>query len=551
MQYVPPYGVSDPNASYVNGNPTIGVQGSIPPAAVFEDPQREIVAVITKSGVTPSEADLVQLTKAIRSQFLNYAEDTGSLNHLSVSYDPPIGQYTKGLVLHVLLKYTNTGGCDINAGAGVVPVRKMNGAEVQANDLSAGGLCQLMFDGTVFQLTNFLGLGGGTGVNDVFMVKIPYCVDTSTTPGVITAPFSPPITTMVAGDMIAVKVANTAPGPTHMNINALPAINLAPNGGGIMLQGDVHIGDVVIFFYDGTNLYFAPNPFIDAPVTYTVGTGQQFPDPPTAIDAVRRKTIGANGHLTFQLAHQVFQPFTINHPSADRITIQGTMLGPNPQKADFHKTGTDPNEPTYNLTMLRSKFGTEIDLNPAATYASPSIGFVNGGPGMPTLKDILIVGNRPPTPDYRYSQAGVFNNAGFQMALNNVSVWGASVGFVNNGSMYTTWCFAVHNMSSGIVGGLEATSLDNTGAYGNLLDGFFMGKCSGQYNETVANGRFGISDGGGTVNLWWHNAYANGSIDLYAVALGYMAMVFPYTIQSTSPPFNVIGNSGALITLTT
>jgi len=62
---------------------------------------------------------------------------------------------------------------------------------------------------------------------------------------------------MAAGMIVAVKVNNTAPGPTTMTINALAPINCAPNGGGPMLQGDLHKANVVLFFYDGINLYFA------------------------------------------------------------------------------------------------------------------------------------------------------------------------------------------------------------------------------------------------------------------------------------------------------
>jgi hypothetical protein len=77
MKYVQPYGISDPNAPYINGNPTTGTMGSIPPAASIEHDMREIVAVIQYAAdhglidfnnavcQNPSEADLQQLLKAI------------------------------------------------------------------------------------------------------------------------------------------------------------------------------------------------------------------------------------------------------------------------------------------------------------------------------------------------------------------------------------------------------------------------------------------------------------------------------------------------------
>lgn len=76
MKYQPPFdpalldpvdGVhnTDPNAPYVNGDPRIGQEGSIPPAAAFEHPMREIAHVIEQAGLTPDHDDLEQLRAAV------------------------------------------------------------------------------------------------------------------------------------------------------------------------------------------------------------------------------------------------------------------------------------------------------------------------------------------------------------------------------------------------------------------------------------------------------------------------------------------------------
>lgn len=65
MKYVPPIGASD-DASYIDGNPSIGVEGSPVPAAAIEHPQREIMAVIEAAGLTPTAANLSQLLQAIQ-----------------------------------------------------------------------------------------------------------------------------------------------------------------------------------------------------------------------------------------------------------------------------------------------------------------------------------------------------------------------------------------------------------------------------------------------------------------------------------------------------
>jgi hypothetical protein len=65
MQYTQPFGIIDPNASYINANPAAGIQGSIPPAAALEAAQREIIHCITQAGLSPDPANLTQLWQAI------------------------------------------------------------------------------------------------------------------------------------------------------------------------------------------------------------------------------------------------------------------------------------------------------------------------------------------------------------------------------------------------------------------------------------------------------------------------------------------------------
>lgn len=64
MKYNPPAGSQDPDAKYVTGQPG-KVRGSAVPAEAVEHPQREIVEVIKKAGLTPSGDDLGQLYEAI------------------------------------------------------------------------------------------------------------------------------------------------------------------------------------------------------------------------------------------------------------------------------------------------------------------------------------------------------------------------------------------------------------------------------------------------------------------------------------------------------
>lgn len=70
MKYNQPYGVTDTDASYINGTPSS--RGSVIPAAAVEQPQREIVNAISSLGMTPSTA-VDQLGKAIKTMTLNWS----------------------------------------------------------------------------------------------------------------------------------------------------------------------------------------------------------------------------------------------------------------------------------------------------------------------------------------------------------------------------------------------------------------------------------------------------------------------------------------------
>jgi hypothetical protein len=84
MEYNAPWDQlpSNPNAPYIDGNPTAGIQGSIVPAHALEYDQREVVEVISRANLRgyhdfsgaacapPSNSDLMQLRKALEG-FLN------------------------------------------------------------------------------------------------------------------------------------------------------------------------------------------------------------------------------------------------------------------------------------------------------------------------------------------------------------------------------------------------------------------------------------------------------------------------------------------------
>ena len=121
MEYSPPFdqiGINN-NASYVNGNPATGVQGSIPNAPALEQPQREILDVITAAGLVPSATDLTQLDQAIDHKI------AAAAGLLSVSVTAPLtGNGTSGTPIRAPTFVPPTS--SVGGVAGFVPAPPIN-----------------------------------------------------------------------------------------------------------------------------------------------------------------------------------------------------------------------------------------------------------------------------------------------------------------------------------------------------------------------------------------------------------------------------------------
>jgi hypothetical protein len=253
MKYVPPYGTNDPFAPYINGDPSTGTEGSIPPADAFNEPLLELHNLVAFSGYTPVDTDLTQVTQSVRRQWVNWAVDTGSTNALSCTVSPPILAYEQGTPLRVLVANTNTGACTINvSGLGVRAIRRPDGSNLVAGDIKGGGIASLVDDGAHYQLVNFLGAAGAGGTTNNVLIDIPYTADISTTVNLITAPYAPAITSLVEGKFLAVKINNENTGGVTMNTNALPSYPVLRNDAQPLEAGDIIKNECVLLEFHGT-----------------------------------------------------------------------------------------------------------------------------------------------------------------------------------------------------------------------------------------------------------------------------------------------------------
>jgi hypothetical protein len=161
MKYEPPYGAPGSNDPYINGNPATGTMGSIPPAAAIEYPQREIVNFISRSNLTPTDADMFQLARAVQGGIVNYGLDTGTPNQMAITPTQPVSAYALGQRFIVKVKFGNTTLTTLNvSGLGNVPVIHCDLTPLNAYELVANQLIEVAYDGANFQVLGGIGFGG-------------------------------------------------------------------------------------------------------------------------------------------------------------------------------------------------------------------------------------------------------------------------------------------------------------------------------------------------------------------------------------------------------
>jgi hypothetical protein len=86
VRYNQPFGTPEPPLGsyprYINGNPTTGTEGSIPPARSIDEDQIEIVNVIVNAGLTPNHEELDQLWQALMALLAKKYITTNIIKHV-------------------------------------------------------------------------------------------------------------------------------------------------------------------------------------------------------------------------------------------------------------------------------------------------------------------------------------------------------------------------------------------------------------------------------------------------------------------------------------
>ena len=76
----------------------------------------------------------------------NYAIDSGVTNALVIATQPPIAQLYKGMEVTFKATTANTGACTLNAGTGVLPLVRSDGAALESGDIITGSVYTAIYD---------------------------------------------------------------------------------------------------------------------------------------------------------------------------------------------------------------------------------------------------------------------------------------------------------------------------------------------------------------------------------------------------------------------
>jgi len=152
MHYNQPFN-GNANDPFIDGSPSLGIEGSIIPAAAVEYPQREIVNFILDSVLSPNNGDLTQLAKAVQNDRVNYGIDIGTVNNMVVNITPTPDTLVAGLKVFILCKNANTGTTFLNLnGLGNIVVKTQALANLPAGTTTVNGIFLFIYDGTQWQI---------------------------------------------------------------------------------------------------------------------------------------------------------------------------------------------------------------------------------------------------------------------------------------------------------------------------------------------------------------------------------------------------------------
>jgi hypothetical protein len=162
-----------------------------------------------------------------------------------------------GMSVRLKLNSGNVGASTLNInGLGAVAVHRAGGASLSSGDLVANMIAEFVYDGSYWQIQNYLGTTSGATTNNYTTSNLPYALDTSTSSNTITVSPTPALPSSIsAGQVLIVKLANPITGATTIGITGVsgspfPVVSFT---GQPLSYGSGRSGEMLWLLYDGAN----------------------------------------------------------------------------------------------------------------------------------------------------------------------------------------------------------------------------------------------------------------------------------------------------------
>ncbi len=177
---------------------------------------------------------------------IDYAIDTGAANAYIIALTPALQVYTAGMPIWFQAAAANTGAATLNInGLGVKPIKKYGVDTLGAEEIRAGQIVCVVYDGVNFQLLS-------RGLAHQVDAVVNYAADTGAADA-YTITLTPGIAEYVIGAPVLFLAGNTNTGPATLNVNGCGVKDVKKRGNLPLDAGDIVSGQIAVVIYDGAN----------------------------------------------------------------------------------------------------------------------------------------------------------------------------------------------------------------------------------------------------------------------------------------------------------
>jgi hypothetical protein len=322
-------------------NATSGTASIVPPTGALGTAVHVLPAGSGTLFSTTTKTDVLQAAE--------YAADAGANDTYAITLAPAITAYTTGARYRFKANTANTGAATLNINSvGAQAIKKLQGGVTTAlddNDIRAGQMVEVVWDGTNFQMISALGNAPTAGFSsstatDVLQAAI-FASDAGSNDTYV-ATLTPAPSGYVAGVLYRFKANTANTGACTINFNSLGAKTIKKAAGGITTDlddNDIRAGQWVDLVYDGTNMQMQSllGNAASGAGDMLLGTAQTV----TAAKTFNAGTlkIASGGDLVDANGNELFK-FTATASAVNELTLANAATGNRPT---ITATGGDSN----------------------------------------------------------------------------------------------------------------------------------------------------------------------------------------------------------------